>query len=488
MNKENKNIGGSFKNQQYELYILNRLEHLFPNRDARILDVGVGAGKYGILLKEYSSVIDGIEAFEKTLKLNTYLPQYYNEIFVMNVLDFDNFKNYDVVIFGDVLEHIKTEDAQRLLSRIYNEVSEIIILVPFLYEQDALNDNPYEIHQQPDLTHEIFLDRYKGFECWGLNKQQGIYMKKTSSNIVPTTHKNKVAVYTICKNEINYVNSFMDSMSEADAVFVLDTGSTDGTVEKLRERGAIVFEKIINPWDFSKARNAALKLVPKEFNVLVSVDLDEVFHAGWATWLRENWQDEMGMIRYFYVSTHQEDGSPGVVFYRDKIHLNDYNTYYWKYSIHEVLARPSNQPVYYTNNIICHHYQNLNTNRKNYLDLLKKEYQKKPKDVRNIHLLGREYFIYEQYEECIDVLSNMRQFEGLYVNEVADAYTYIGKSYHMLGDLDQAAAAFKRGTKAAPHLRGSFLDLANIYIQQGRFGDALLTIGEALKITKQYLL
>jgi len=274
--KENKYIGGSFKNQQYELYIINRLLHLFPNRDAKILDVG---GKYGMLLKEYCSVIDGIAAFEETVNL----PQYYNEIFVMNVLDFDNFKNYDVVIFGDVLEHIKTEDAQRLLSRIYDEVTEIIIVVPFLYEQDALNDNPYETHQQPDLTHEIFLDRYKGFECWGLNKRQGIYMKKALSNIVPTTHKNKVAVYTICKNEINYVNSFMDSMSEADAVFVLDTGSTDGTVEKLRERGAIVFEKIIKPWDFSKARNTILKQIPKEFNVLVSVDLDEVFHAGWAS-------------------------------------------------------------------------------------------------------------------------------------------------------------------------------------------------------------
>jgi 2-polyprenyl-3-methyl-5-hydroxy-6-metoxy-1,4-benzoquinol methylase len=98
--KENK-----FKNQQYELYIINRLLHLFPNKDAKILDVG---GKYGMLLKEYCSVIDGIAALEEAV----YLPQYYNEIFVMDVLDFDNFKNYDVVIFGDILEHIKTEDAQ----------------------------------------------------------------------------------------------------------------------------------------------------------------------------------------------------------------------------------------------------------------------------------------------------------------------------------------------------------------------------------------
>lgn len=58
---------------------------------------------------------------------------------------------------------------------------------------------------------------------------------------------NKIAVYTICKNESDYVDKFMASMIEADAVYVLDTGSTDDTVEKLRKWGAIVFEKIINP-------------------------------------------------------------------------------------------------------------------------------------------------------------------------------------------------------------------------------------------------
>ena len=59
--------------------------------------------------------------------------------------------------------------------------------------------------------------------------------------------KNKIAVYTICKNEVDYVDKFMESMKEADAVFVLDTGSTDGTVEKLRKLGAVVFEKVIKP-------------------------------------------------------------------------------------------------------------------------------------------------------------------------------------------------------------------------------------------------
>ena len=50
----------------------------------------------------------------------------------------------------------------------------------------------------------------------------------------------KIIVYAICKNESKFVNRWMDSMTEADAVVVLDTGSSDDTVEKLRRRGATV--------------------------------------------------------------------------------------------------------------------------------------------------------------------------------------------------------------------------------------------------------
>ena len=74
--------------------------------------------------------------------------------------------------------------------------------------------------------------------------------------------KFKVCVYAICKNEAQFVDRWMDSMSEADSVVVLDTGSTDDTVEKLRRRGAQVTVEIISPWRFDTARNRSLELAP----------------------------------------------------------------------------------------------------------------------------------------------------------------------------------------------------------------------------------
>ena len=61
---------------------------------------------------------------------------------------------------------------------------------------------------------------------------------------------NKICVYAITKNEEQFVERWYNSMKEADSIVVLDTGSTDNTVAKLRELGATVDVKIINPWKF----------------------------------------------------------------------------------------------------------------------------------------------------------------------------------------------------------------------------------------------
>ena len=74
----------------------------------------------------------------------------------------------------------------------------------------------------------------------------------------------KVCVYAICKNEEQFVDRWMDSMGEADQVVVLDTGSTDRTVEKLRARGALVTVEEITPWRFDVARNRSLELADRK--------------------------------------------------------------------------------------------------------------------------------------------------------------------------------------------------------------------------------
>lgn len=132
-------------------------EH-FPPPDSTILDVGACDGVWlHHWLPEYMCM-DAVEAYAPNLR-NLYG---YREVFHADIRDF-KYTPYDLIIFGDILEHLSVEDAQRVLEYAKPRCRDMIIAVPFLYEQDALYGNPYEVHLQPDLTPELFEERYPGF-------------------------------------------------------------------------------------------------------------------------------------------------------------------------------------------------------------------------------------------------------------------------------------------------------------------------------------
>ncbi len=57
----------------------------------------------------------------------------------------------------------------------------------------------------------------------------------------------KIVGMRSAKNERPFADRWMASMSEADEVCVLDTGSTDGTPQRLEELGAKVSVQVITP-------------------------------------------------------------------------------------------------------------------------------------------------------------------------------------------------------------------------------------------------
>ena len=91
----------------------------------------------------------------------------------------------------------------------------------------------------------------------------------------------KIVVYAISKNEEKFVERWVNSMKEADDIYVLDTGSTDNTVNLLNNFGVKVKEEKIDPWRFDVARNLSLEMIPDDVDICVCTDLDEVFEPGW---------------------------------------------------------------------------------------------------------------------------------------------------------------------------------------------------------------
>ena len=120
----------------------------------------------------------------------------------------------------------------------------------------------------------------------------------------------KICVYAISKNEEKFVDRFMDAIGEECPVYVLDTGSTDNTVEMLKKRGAFVTKKIINPWRFDVARNESLKLIPDDVDICICLDLDEVIDKDFIKKINNIWKDDTTRLRYNYNWSHDDNGNP----------------------------------------------------------------------------------------------------------------------------------------------------------------------------------
>ena len=133
------------------------LKNRFP-KGSTCLDVGACDGVWLSWLGDHFTM-DAVEVWEK----NAERLSGYKSVFHADVRGF-KYVWYDCIIFGDVIEHMETEEAQEVLRYANDRCEDMIIAVPYLYEQFELDGNPYERHLQPELTRELFLQRYPGYE------------------------------------------------------------------------------------------------------------------------------------------------------------------------------------------------------------------------------------------------------------------------------------------------------------------------------------
>ena len=304
-------------------------------------------------------------------------------------------------------------------------------------------------------------------------------------------NKYKVCVYAISKNEEKFVNRWYESMKEADEIFVLDTGSTDNTVNKLKSLGVNVIQKIINPWRFDVARNKSLNMIPDNYDICVCTDLDEVFIPGWRCELEKIWDNNTDRLMYNYNWSLDEFNNPLVNFYIEKIHTR--NNYKWTHPVHEVLTftGKSKENKKTTDNITVNHYPDNNKSRSSYLPLLELSVKEDPNDDRNMHYLGREYMFYHKWNECIDTLiKHLNLKNATWKDERCASMRFIARSYSNLGRFDEARMWLDKAIIEAPYLRDPYVERAILEYKLNNWDDVLYYCNKALKIkshTKSYI-
>jgi SAM-dependent methyltransferase len=152
------------------------------SKDISILDIGAGSGTYFNLLSPYGyNKIDCVEAWQPYIEKFDLKRKYKQVIHAdISTLDLD-FSKYDLVILGDVFEHISKDKTKKLIDKMLS--CDIIVAIPFESGQEAINSNPYEVHVQDDLTLFNFLDDYQKFYPLCLRFDYGVFVSKNVEKI-----------------------------------------------------------------------------------------------------------------------------------------------------------------------------------------------------------------------------------------------------------------------------------------------------------------
>lgn len=275
----------------------------------------------------------------------------------------------------------------------------------------------------------------------------------------------KIIIYAICKNEAQFTERFMCSCAGADGVYILDTGSTDGTPERLRALGATVYEQTIAPWRFDDARNASLALLPEDADVCICLDLDEVLCHGWRETLEAAWTPGTTRARYTYIWSHKPDGGDGVVFYADKIHNR--HGYRWTHPVHEVLTTEQPESCVTVPALRIDHWPDSSKSRGQYLPLLELSVAECPDDDRNMHYLGREYMFHQMWGKAIETLMrHLAMPSARWDAERAASMRYIARCCEALGDWRSAVHWLARAADEAPGQREAPYALSMLYYRR----------------------
>ena len=302
----------------------------------------------------------------------------------------------------------------------------------------------------------------------------------------------RIGVYAICADEPEeFIDRWLESMSGADAIYVLVTKKNNPNYDYLCKRAyedafkskLTVQEEEIKPWRFDVARNRSLLMVnPNEVDALVCTDIDEIL-------IEDFWDDYRKMvyehpsferIYYKYAWSHQADGSPSKCFWYDKTHQP--TGWKWQFPVHEALQKLEwleTEGSFWLdeNKVYLHHYPDQTKSRGSYLALLELRAKENPDDLGGVHYLAREYGFHDQHFEAINTAFSLyvricrlqlKNPQSPDVEMLSSVCVMIGREFEQLGLREESSYWFSKSICYCGALREGFVRLAQRQVWNGK--------------------
>jgi len=231
----------------------------------------------------------------------------------------------------------------------------------------------------------------------------------------------RASICLIVKNEEKNLERCLDSLLPLTnepwiELVIVDTGSTDGTVEVAKRHGAKVYFKQFIPWNFSTARNYGIsKALGKKIMIM---DADE-----------ELVQTSLYFLKDWLWTPGEEQEAKTVLFELHNFTTPDFRVY--APMMQPRVFTNDGEPIYSSNihnkpragsklffaektetnpGVVINHYGYLFSNNKKLykektegraLPPLLVNYQTNPRDLHNLTHLCKTYFVMGEYETCI---------------------------------------------------------------------------------------
>lgn len=331
-------------------------------------------------------------------------------------------------------------------------------------------------------------------------------------------NKPQFTVCLIAKNEEKTLPHLLESLKEFQErrgeVLLLDTNSTDNTVQVAKDLGCKVFEVknkflftldtrtaeainrkfVVSPepqivkagdkvFDYASARNYIASL--SETNMIAMPDCDEVYTKLDIDTLDQHIISGKEQFEYNFVFSHDDEGKPVIQF----IHSKFYNRkkLEWRGIIHECLfslnkRNPEINRQYLDESTIkLEHWQNEKTNRNHYLTGLALDCFKDADNDRNAHYFGRELMYKNHFLSAIAQLKRHIEMNR-WPTEMAQSMIFIGDCYSYLGNTGEMIASYAKAFDMEPNRREPFMKLAEYYYRKNCPFQAMIYTEAALKI------
>ena len=291
-----------------------------------------------------------------------------------------------------------------------------------------------------------------------------------------------ISLCMIVKNEEMHIARCLDSVAAlVDELIIVDTGSTDRTVEIVSDYTSNVYTY---PWkdDFSAARNYSFSKASMDYCMWMDADdvLEESEKDKFLE-LKQSLSPDIDIVMMRYHTSFDEAGRPSFSYYRERW-IKNAPQYRWVGAVHEVI--PPNGKLIYSDIAICHRKISAKDPGRNLRIYKKMIADGTILDARQQYYYARELYYHKQYQEAVSVFEQFLSAKDGWVENKIEACSICADCYAKLGMDQNALMALLRSMSFDLPRAELCCDIGKYFFEHENYPIAIYWYETALHISK----